>query len=92
MDIKELTQENADALRKVIGEKLTCPMCGNKDFIVLGGFVRSDLQTRLDSFVMFSSDVLNIAPVICQRCGFVSFHDMKVLARIKKNGGENGNK
>lgn len=36
-DIKEFTQKNANALRKVIGDKLTCPMCGHKDFIVLGG-------------------------------------------------------
>ena len=30
MDIKEFTRKNADALKKTIGEKLTCPMCGHK--------------------------------------------------------------
>ncbi len=85
MDIRELAQKNADTLRQIIGPKLTCPMCGNRDFVVLGGYVRNDVQTELGSFVIGSTDGLNVAPVICQNCGFVSFHDLAVLERVQRN-------
>lgn len=80
-DIKEFTQKNANALRKVIGDKLTCPMCGHKDFIVLGGYIREDIQTRFDSWVMGSKTALNMAVVVCQHCGFVSHHETTVLQK-----------
>lgn len=92
MDLKEFTQENADALRRAIGEKLTCPMCGRKNFVVVGGYIRNDLQTRLDSFVIGSGVAMSMAPVVCQHCGFVSLHDLKVLSRIKPNGGDDASK
>lgn len=89
MDLRKLSQNNADALRKAIGEKLTCPMCGQKEFVVQGGFIHNDMQTSLESLVMFSSAALNTAAVVCQHCGFVSFHDLRVLARIGQQGGGN---
>ena len=64
MDIKEFTHKNATALKKAIGDKLTCPMCGNKDFVVLGGYVREDIQTKMDSWVMGSQTALNMAVVV----------------------------
>ena len=82
MDIKEFTQKNANALKKAIGDKLTCPMCGHKDFVVLGGYVREDIQTKMDSWVMGSQTALNMAVVVCQHCGFVSFHEVTVLQKM----------
>lgn len=81
MDIKELTQRNADALKKAIGEKLTCPMCHHKDFIVVGGYIRNDIQTQMDGWVMGSAAALNMAVVVCQHCGFVSHHEMGILQK-----------
>lgn len=57
MDIKELTLKNANALRSAIGAKLTCPMCKHNDFVVVGGYVRDDIQTQLDSYVFGSEKV-----------------------------------
>ena len=92
MDIKEFTRKNADALKKTIGEKLTCPMCGHKDFMVLGGYVREDLQTQLNSFVFGSPVALSMAVVVCQHCGFVSHNDVNILQKAIKGGDENGAK
>lgn len=63
MDIKELTQRNADALKKAIGEKLTCPMCHHKDFIVVGGYIRNDIQTQMDGWVMGSAAASLVCPL-----------------------------
>jgi transcription elongation factor Elf1 len=92
MDIKEFTRKNADALKKTIGEKLTCPMCGHKDFTVLGGYVREDLQTQMNSFVFGSPVALSMAVVVCQHCGFVSHHDVDVLQKPEKAEDENATK
>lgn len=92
MDIKEFTRKNADALKKTIGEKLTCPMCGHKDFMVLGGYVREDLQTQMNSFVFGSPVALSMAVVVCQHCGFVSHHDVNVLQKSEKVEDENAAK
>lgn len=92
MDIKEFTHKNATALKKAIGDKLTCPMCGNKDFVVLGGYVREDIQTKMDSWVMGSQTALNMAVVVCQHCGFVSHHEVSVLQKMIDPEGKDGAK
>lgn len=89
MDIKEFTKSNVDALKRTAGEKLTCPMCQHHDFLVIGGYVREDIQTQLNSFVMGSQVALNMAVVVCQNCGFVSYHDINILQKKKQTGGDN---
>lgn len=92
MDIKEFTMKNADALRKTAGKILTCPMCQHHEFVVVGGYVREDIQTQLNSFVMGSPSALSMAVVVCQHCGFVSHHDIRVLQRAMTNEDENAAK
>lgn len=92
MDIKEFTMNNVAALKKAAGEKLTCPMCGHHDFLVIGGYVREDIQTQLNSFVMGSPAALNLAVLVCQNCGFVSHHDTNILQRVTKDGSKDGAK
>lgn len=92
MDIKELTLKNANALRSAIGAKLTCPMCKHNDFVVVGGYVRDDIQTQLNSYVFGSNSALNMAVVVCQHCGFVSHHLIDVLRKVETKGDADGSK
>lgn len=91
MDIKEFTMKNVAALKKTAGEKLTCPMCGHHDFLVIGGYVREDIQTQLNSFVMGGPAGISMAVLVCQNCGFVSHHDINILQKETKNKDEDVN-
>ena len=74
---------------------ITCPMCGNKHFIIADGYFSSIMQDSLDGIVLGGPSIPSIA-IVCNKCGFISSHALGVLGLLPKQnedsqkGGENG--
>ena len=78
MSIQEETQANIEILKSVVSKGLCCPMCGCNQFVVINGYLRHDIQTERDSFVIGGQGVNTVA-LICKKCGFLSQHVLSVL-------------
>lgn len=69
---------NIAMLRRKFGSSMHCPMCGGNQFSVVDGYVRNDIQNRLDS-VQLGGPFIPTIMAICNNCGFVSQHALSVL-------------
>ncbi len=77
-------QKIAEALKRAqVG--LHCPMCGNRHFTVLDGYLNHPVQTQLPGMVIGGQSVPT-AVIVCDRCGFLSQHALGVLGLLPKGG------
>lgn len=67
-----------EALKKILGAKVKCPMCGNGRFNVLEGYIRNDVQQELAGFVLGGGSIPAVA-IVCTRCGFISQHAVGIV-------------
>lgn len=84
--IKELTKEQKNQIinaLKLKGVKYVCPMCGNQNFILAGGYFGNILQIDLKIFSLGGSGIPTV-PIVCSNCGFVSQHALGVLGLLPK--------
>lgn len=63
------------------GVKATCPMCGNKNFILADGYFNNPLQLDFQSIYIGGPSIPSIATV-CSNCGFISQHSLGVLGLL----------
>jgi len=86
-------QNNSSVILKKltdVGVKAVCPMCGNNHFVLGDGIVPFFIQDSLGS--------INIGPktapaifIVCDKCGFISYHSAVVLGIVdflKEEAGE----
>jgi hypothetical protein len=79
-------QRIADALKRAqVG--IHCPMCGNRQFTVLDGYINHAVQTQLGGLVIGGQSVPT-AVIVCNRCGFLSQHALGVLGLLPKTGAQ----
>lgn len=80
-------ENNKEEIVNKIKEKaqnLACPICGNKNMVLGGGFFAHDLQSNLTSRTMGGQNIPTI-PIICSNCGLVREFSMGVLGLLPKN-------
>ena len=77
--------------------RLVCPMCGSKVFNVVDGFFSLPLSKNLDgaSQMFGERQVFPCAGMVCENCGFTSFHSLGPLGLMdryapKEAGANNG--
>lgn len=73
-----ITNAPADALKRILGANVRCPMCGGNHFSILDGYLRNDVQRNLNSFTIGGETVPSVA-IICDKCGFISQHAVGVI-------------
>ena len=82
-EIEAETAKNVDALKKAIGNNFVCPICHNNQFVVVNGYIRHDIQTDMNSFIMGSSSAIPTMVLVCNTCGFMSQHAIGILKDVK---------
>ncbi len=68
-------QKLIDALTRA-GADRPCPRCGHENFTLIDGYVSLPLQARLGDGPV---DSLQTVMTVCERCGFVAHHALRVL-------------
>ncbi len=74
-------KENFAKRLKEKNVKLECPMCGNKDFILVDGYFKFTLQTTIKGTIIGGPSIPAIG-VICSNCGFISNHAIGALGLL----------
>lgn len=65
--------------RKVRGE---CPMCGNRNFALLDGYLNHSLQTDLSMGMVLGGPSIPTVAIACSNCGFISEHALGALSLL----------
>lgn len=79
-------QPELDRIIKVLEEKgalKPCPRCGNDEFTLLDAFLKQNLQDKLKGPLVLGGPTVPCAVVICQNCGFLSFHALGYLELLE---------
>ena len=63
------------------GVKLTCPMCGNKQFQLVDGYFNQTIQETIPGEAKGGATVPSIA-IVCVHCGFISQHALGALGLL----------
>lgn len=58
-----------------------CPMCHKGPFTIIDGLFNLSLQSSLSSYTLGGTSVPMIA-IICNNCGYVSFHALGALGLL----------
>jgi predicted RNA-binding Zn-ribbon protein involved in translation (DUF1610 family) len=83
--MQNLTSEQKQKVVDTLKEKgvtLTCPMCGNKDFVLIDGYFNNPLQSPFGPYTIGGPSVPSAA-LACSNCGFISQHALGMLGLIK---------
>lgn len=76
-----LTKENKQLIVKKIVEKIgyfKCPICHNDSFTIADGYIVNTLQDDLSRIQLGGSFLPSVA-LVCNKCGFTSIHNAKIL-------------
>ena len=79
-----LTQEEKQKIIETLkqrGVNASCPMCGNKNFIIADGYFNQTMQKDFQNIALGGPAIPTIATV-CSNCGFVSQHALGVLGLL----------
>lgn len=60
---------------------LHCPMCGKNHFTIMEGYFTSVLQSDLNSLQLTGMNMPTVA-LVCNNCGFVSYHSLGALGLL----------
>jgi predicted RNA-binding Zn-ribbon protein involved in translation (DUF1610 family) len=72
-------RQHITAVLQEAGAVLPCPRCGNAGFTLMDGYVLEFRQSQLRNMVVGSGNRLPSVVMTCDRCGFISQHDMREL-------------
>lgn len=84
-----MSESEKIALAKAFQEKLPileCPMCHNKKFKLADGYFANVIQGELKS-IKLDGKYIPSAAVVCDNCGFISFHALGSLGLLDKVNG-----
>jgi hypothetical protein len=82
--IQQLTSEQKQKIVDILKEKgvtLACPMCGNKNFILIDGYFNNPLQSNFGDFHIGGPSIPSAA-LACSNCGFISQHALGMLGLL----------
>jgi len=81
---QQLTSEQKEKIIETLKQKGVnqgCPMCGNKNFVLIDGYFNNHLQGDLSSYSLGGPSVPSIATA-CSNCGFISQHALGILGLL----------
>jgi ribosomal protein L37E len=61
------------------GARLPCPRCGNNNFSLIDGYFNHSFQSQITSNVIIGGPSVPSVAVVCNRCGFLSYHAVGAL-------------
>ncbi|MFZ1081843.1 MAG: hypothetical protein WAO19_07950 [Candidatus Kryptoniota bacterium] len=64
------------------GVQGVCPMCGNKNLILMDGYFTHPVQGNLNAGVIVGGPAIPSVAVVCTRCGFMSHHALGALGLL----------
>lgn len=56
-----------------------CPMCGNRNFTLVDGYLNRPLQTELTMGMVLGGPSIPTVAIACSNCGFISEHALGAL-------------
>jgi predicted nucleic-acid-binding Zn-ribbon protein len=74
------TQEKIISLVAKKGANLPCPRCGKNRFSPLNGYFSLPVAANPE-MTQISGFSISIVAMVCENCGYLSFHDLKRLNR-----------
>ena len=88
MDNKNVFSESQknEIINKLMSRmpNLHCPMCGKNQFTAMEGYFKPILQPDLDNLQLSGMNMPTVA-IVCNNCGFVSYHALGALGLLPKN-------
>lgn len=70
-------------------DNVECPICHNRTFRLLDGYVTHPVQEHSDRYVLQNESILPCIAIVCSECGFVSQHFIQVLdPEVETNTGK----
>ena len=76
-----LTTEKKQLIINKLLERISryqCPICHNGSFTIVDGYLANTLQNDFSSMQLGGSFLPSVA-LVCNKCGFTSMHNAKVL-------------
>lgn len=77
-------KEIVKALAEKIGGSYECPICHNKSFTIVDGYIVQGLQDTMNNIVLGSGPMIPSVAIVCVKCGFMSQHNLGILGLMKK--------
>lgn len=87
---EEIKQELAKTLTEKIGQ-FQCPMCHKGPFSLVDGYFSPSLLNQYHTPAI-SMNGIPMAAVVCDNCGFVSFHALGAIGLLNNKNNNNDNK
>lgn len=69
------------------GVKSICPMCGNKQFQLVDGYLNQAIQETIPGVAIGGTTVPSVV-IVCVYCGFISQHALGALGLLPKESAE----
>lgn len=70
------------------GAKLPCPRCGHDKFVISDGYFFQSIQKGVRAAMVVGGSVIPQIAIICQNCGFMSFHALGIVGLLPKEKNE----
>jgi predicted nucleic-acid-binding Zn-ribbon protein len=80
-----VSQSELDRIIEILKNKgaiKPCPRCGNEEFTLLDAFSKQNMQDSPKGPVILGGQTIPCAVVICQNCGFLSYHALGYLGLL----------
>lgn len=62
---------------------LECPMCHNKQFVIVDGFFPNMVYDDYNASIMNYTKGMPSFAIVCNKCGFISNHSLGALGLMK---------
>ncbi|MBO5254845.1 MAG: hypothetical protein J6B07_03365 [Opitutales bacterium] len=88
----KLTEKDKQKIIQILNSRipnLECPMCKNKNFIILDGYFNDTIANELKVIAIGGTTIPSIG-IVCGKCGFISRHALGIFGLLKEE--ENGEK
>lgn len=82
-------QELAKTLIDKIGKPFECPICHNRHFTIVDGYLIQGLQDNMNGIVLGGGPMIPSVAIVCVKCGFMSQHNLGILGLINKSDTKN---
>ena len=65
--------------------QLECPMCHEKHFTIIDGYVLFPLHDKTNRITIGPGSFLPSVSIVCKRCGYISFHALGSLGLLPQD-------
>lgn len=86
-----IDQEKKKEIVRILNDRvpsLECPMCHGKQFTIVDGYSNFMLQDKTNIISIGPGSIIPTIPIVCNKCGYVSFHALGTLGLLPKENSE----